>query len=131
MLAAISAGSLLRLEIVMTLIAAFLLLLTLLTGHLVADYPLQGDAIARGKNRSMDPALFGVPWFYWMASHAATHAMMVGLLTQNVIAGGFEFVAHFLIDHGKCEKMYGIHADQILHVFCKILIVALLFFGKS
>lgn len=115
----------------MDLIAALLLLLTLLAGHLVADYPLQGDAIARGKNRSMDPALFGVPWFYWMASHAATHAMMVGLFTQSVIAGCFEFVAHFLIDHGKCEKKYGIHADQFFHAVCKVLIVAFVFWIKS
>lgn len=107
----------------MTILQAVSLFLILVAGHLIADYPLQGDAIARGKNRSVDPALFGVPWFYWMASHAATHAVAVGLATQSVVAGAFEFVAHFAIDHGKCSKLYGIHADQILHVVCKALIV--------
>ena len=63
------------------MIAAFALFLTLIAGHLIADYPLQGDTIAKWKNRTIDPALYGVPWFYWMASHAATHAMAVGLLS--------------------------------------------------
>lgn len=107
----------------MTILQAVSLFLILVAGHLIADYPLQGDAIARGKNRTIDPALFGVPWFYWMASHAATHAFAVGLATQSVVAGAFEFVAHFAIDHGKCSKLYGIHTDQILHIACKVLIV--------
>lgn len=101
----------------------FQLFFTLIAGHLVADYPLQGDAVATGKNRNLDPAKFGVPWYYWLGSHAATHALMVGLLTQNFYAGFFEFFAHFVIDFGKCEKKFGIHIDQLLHVICKILIV--------
>jgi len=96
------------------------LFLTMIAGHLVADYPLQGDTIAKGKNRTIDPALYGVPWVYWMASHAATHAVAVGLVTQSVWLGLAEFGAHFLIDDGKCRKFYGIHADQIAHALCKI-----------
>lgn len=107
----------------MTILQAVSLFLILVAGHLIADYPLQGDVIARGKNRSIDPALFGVPWFYWMSSHAATHAVAVGFATQSVLAGSFEFVAHFAIDHGKCSKLFGIHVDQILHVVCKALII--------
>lgn len=100
----------------------FALLLTLIAGHLIADYPLQGDVIARGKNRTLDPALFGVNWYYWMASHAATQAMAVGLITQSVWLGAAEFAAHFAIDVGKCEKRYGLHVDQALHILCKIAI---------
>jgi hypothetical protein len=100
------------------------LLLTLLAFHLVADYPLQGDAIATGKNRQIDPAKFGVPWYYWMASHAATHAVAVGIATGSVWLGTAEFLAHFAIDFGKCEKKYGIHVDQALHALCKVAIVA-------
>lgn len=103
--------------------------LTLIAGHLVADYPLQGDAIATGKNRNIDPAKFGVPWFYWMASHAATHAMFVGYVTCSFQAAVCEFFAHFLIDFGKCEKKYGIHVDQFLHVLCKLVIVICCFKG--
>jgi hypothetical protein len=32
-----------------------------------------------------------------------------------------ETVVHWLIDLGKCEKWYGIHTDQALHVACKLL----------
>lgn len=98
------------------------LLLLLIAGHLIADYPLQGDAIAVGKNRTIDPARFGVPWYYWMVSHAATHGMAVGLATGSVWLGLMETIAHFAIDAGKCEKLYGLHADQILHLACKIAI---------
>lgn len=98
-------------------------LLTLVAGHFVADYPLQGDNIATGKNRTIDPAKFGVPWWYWMAGHAATHALMVGVLTSSVAAGVFEFITHFAIDTSKCEKKINLHTDQLLHVFCKAVIV--------
>lgn len=97
--------------------------LTLVAGHFVADFPLQSDAIATGKNRNLDPAKFGVPWFYWLISHAATHALMTGFILQNVYAGMIEFVCHFIIDFGKCEKIFGIHIDQILHIICKLVLV--------
>lgn len=96
-----------------------LAILTLFALHFICDYPLQGDTIARGKNRTIDPALFGVNWWYWMASHAATHAVAVGYVLGPV-AGCIEFAAHFLIDVGKCEKKYGLHVDQILHGLTKI-----------
>lgn len=101
-------------------------LIILVAGHLICDYPLQGDAIALGKNRNVDPARFGVNWYYWMASHAATHAMAVWIITGNFAAGLFEFIMHFIIDFGKCEKKYGLHVDQALHVICKIVIVLIL-----
>lgn len=107
----------------------FEMFITLIGGHLVADYTLQGDAIATGKNRNIDPVKFGVPWFYWMASHAATHAMFVGYVTCSFQAALCEFFAHFLIDFGKCEKKYGIHVDQLLHVICKLIIVICCFKG--
>ena len=105
------------------MLEGFQVLLILVAGHLICDYPLQGDAIAIGKNRNIDPARFGVNWYYWMASHAATHAMAVGLITHSFVAGLFEFWMHFIIDFGKCEKKYGLHVDQALHVICKIAIV--------
>lgn len=96
---------------------------SLIAIHLVCDYPFQSDAIATGKNKNLDPAKFGVPWFYWLSSHAATHGLFVGIFLNNFYAGLFEFISHFVIDFGKCEKYFGIHVDQILHIVCKILIV--------
>lgn len=91
--------------------------------HLVADYVLQGDSIATGKNRNLDPAKYGVPWYYWLSSHAATHSLFVGFVVQNFYAGLVEFVCHFVIDFLKCEKKINLHMDQVLHVLCKLIIV--------
>ena len=101
------------------------LLLMLIGSHFICDYVLQTDAIATGKNRLIDPAKFGVDWYYWMTSHAVTHAFGVGIITGSFWLGFLEFTLHWLIDAGKCEKMYGLHVDQFMHLLCKILIVAL------
>lgn len=100
------------------------ILLMLVGAHLLCDYVFQTDAIATGKNRLLDAAKFGVDWRYWMSAHAATHAFAVGLITGNIWLGVFEFVAHWLIDWGKCENRFGLHADQALHFICKLIIVA-------
>ena len=99
------------------------LLLMLIGSHFICDYALQTDAIATGKNRLLDPAKFGVNWYYWMTSHAVTHGFGVGIVTGSVWFGLAEFVAHWLIDTGKCEKHYGLHADQLLHLAFKVWIV--------
>ena len=57
------------------------LLLMLIGSHFICDYVLQTDAIATGKNRLLDPAKFGVNWYYWMTSHAVTHGFGVGIIT--------------------------------------------------
>lgn len=101
----------------------FELFILLVLGHLVADYVFQTDSIALGKNNTLDPAKFGVNWYYWMASHAATHSLIVYVLTMNIWACLFELVSHFAIDYFKCNKKYGLHTDQLLHIVCKLVIV--------
>ena len=108
----------------MELITIFLLLVA---GHLVCDYVFQTDPIAKGKNRNTEPCLFGVDWWYWMTTHAVTHGLAVGTITGSVFLGLLETLAHWLIDFGKCEKWYGLHVDQALHIACKILWVIILF----
>ena len=102
------------------------LFLKLIAGPFVADYPLQSDFIANGKKR---PGLYGVPWYYILSGHAATHATAVYLITGSMFYACFEFFAHFVIDTLKCEKIIGIHQDQCLHFICKALI-ALAMLGK-
>jgi len=102
--------------------------LQLIAGHFIADYPLQSDAIATGKNRNLDPAKFGVPWYYWLISHSATQAMFVGVILQSTWAGLFEFVWHFITDFLKCEKKLTLHQDQLSHIICKI--VCMILFGN-
>jgi Protein of unknown function (DUF3307) len=106
------------------------MLFYLIAGHFFADYPLQSDAIAACKCRkSIHPAAKGVPWFYWLTAHCIVHGAVVGMILRwygvpEHLATGLavaEFVVHWVIDLAKCEKWFGIHVDQGLHVLCKLL----------
>ena len=92
----------------------------LLVGHFVADYPLQTEPLAVGKNRSIAHSHLGVPWYAWLVAHAAVHAGAAALASGSVAIGCVEFVAHAAIDHGKCSRWYGFHTDQALHIACKL-----------
>jgi hypothetical protein len=37
-----------------------------------------------------------------------------------------EWVLHWLIDWGKCQKRYNLSVDQALHLACKALLVAVI-----
>ena len=108
------------------------LLFQLLIGHAGADFGLQSDAMARGKNRHLPPA--DVPpgqtpmtmWPYWLTSHALIHAGAVWVVTGRPELAAVEMAAHWLIDFAKCENWTGIHVDQALHVACKVGLVGLI-----
>jgi hypothetical protein len=111
------------------------MLFFLLAGHALMDYSLQGDAMAACKcRRSTHPVAQSVPWYYWLTAHALLHGAAVGALVfwgynDWNLAVGFaiaETALHWLIDFGKCERLYGIHMDQGLHVLCKVAWWALL-----
>ena len=91
----------------------------LLFAHALADYPLQGDFLAKGKNRTSP--IPGIPWQHPMAAHCVIHGGLVGLVTGTVWLGIAETVAHWLIDDAKCRGRFGYHTDQALHVACKVL----------
>jgi hypothetical protein len=104
------------------------LLFQLLCGHAVADFMLQHPWVAQNKSRhsppaGYDPKLHGARqtiWPYVLTAHALTHGMFVFIATGSVFFGALETVAHWAIDFGKCERWYGIHADQAMHLACKI-----------
>lgn len=111
------------------------LFLLLMVGHAVADYPLQGDFLAKAKNRA-NP-IPGVPWFHGLLPHAAIHGGAVGLVTGSVTLGIAEFVVHCFIDDAKCAGKFGrdpatsFNIDQALHVACKaVWVVAIVLFGR-
>ena len=103
--------------------AAIETLALLLAAHAVADYPLQGDFLAKAKNRRAP--LQGVPWWQALGAHAAIHAGFVGIITGLLALGVAEAVAHFVIDDLKCRGRIGFNVDQYLHVLCKVLWVAI------
>lgn len=95
------------------------LLFLMLAWHALADYPLQGDFLAKAKNESAP--IPGVPWYQALAAHSMIHAGGVAVITGSVILGMCEAVAHFAIDRAKCRGMIGFNLDQALHVGCKAL----------
>ena len=98
-------------------------------GHFVADYLLQSDFIAKGKNRFRAVDLASIPpgqtpqtvWPWVLSAHAGTHGAAVYLVTGMPILAALEMISHWLIDYGKCANRYGIHADQFMHIGCKAL----------
>lgn len=97
----------------------------LLIGHALADFALQSDAMAKGKNRhrKTEPppgATYQPCWMYWLSAHALIHGGAVWAITGNVWIGLCETILHWVIDFGKCDNLYGIHEDQALHLLCKL-----------
>ncbi|MCA0276234.1 MAG: DUF3307 domain-containing protein [Proteobacteria bacterium] len=108
----------------MSLLTLFALLIV---GHALADYPLQGDFLAKAKSR-VNP-IPGVPWYHGLLAHAAIHGGFVGVITGSLTLGIAEFIAHCLIDDAKCMGRISYNQDQALHVACKVLWVTVLLAG--
>jgi hypothetical protein len=87
--------------------------------HALADYPLQGEFLANGKNRHTP--LGKSIWIYCLPSHSMIHAGFVFLVTGNLVLGMGEFLAHLVIDFLKCERKISFRIDQVLHCFCKVI----------
>lgn len=106
-------------------------LLWMLIGHAVADYPLQGDWLSKAKNQTLNLVPGEAIWPGALLSHAAIHAGAVQLATGSWSLAGAEFAAHALIDHTKCAGRLSYNVDQALHVACKVAWFALLcVFGR-
>lgn len=106
----------------------FTMLGALIAAHAVCDYPLQGDFLAKAKNRSMP--IPGVPWWQALGAHAAIHGGAVALVTGIWWLGLLEAASHFVIDDLKCTGRLGagakaFNADQLLHLVCKVIWVAI------
>ncbi len=101
------------------------LFLLLIIGHALADYPLQGEFLAKAKNRFAPVA--GVPWYQALGAHSLIHGGAVGWITGSILLGVLETVSHFVIDDLKCGRRISYNIDQLLHVLCKLLWVLLLY----
>lgn len=91
----------------------------LLAGHALADYPLQGDFLAKAKNRA-NP-IPGVPWYHGLFPHALIHGGTVALITGIWWLGLAETIIHAATDDAKCMGRIGFNTDQAIHVACKVL----------
>ena len=105
----------------------YVLLATMFFCHCLADFPLQGAFLSEFKNPVRFPRRKGdAPWRYVMLVHSTIHGGFVGLLTGVWWLALCEVVAHYVIDTLKCRGYFGFMVDQILHVLCKVLWVAML-----
>ena len=95
----------------------------LLVSHAIADYPLQGDFLARGKNHKAP--IPGIPWYQCLFWHAVIHGGAVALITQSIPLGCAEFVIHIITDYAKCDGRLTFNEDQAIHVACKVLWAAI------
>lgn len=98
-------------------------LLSLLVVHALADYPLQGDFLAKAKNETAP--IPGVPWWQALTAHSFIHGGGVALITGSWTLGVIEVIAHFFIDRAKCRGRISFNTDQTLHVACKVVYAAL------
>ncbi len=110
------------------------LLFAFLIGHALADFPLQGQFLAVGKERYGDlEKLTGTKWphgmwAYCLTMHSLIHAGAVWFISGSVILGAAEFVLHWFIDLAKSSNVTSFYVDQSLHFLCKIAYVILLIY---
>jgi hypothetical protein len=116
--------------------AALELFFLLIMGHALADFPLQGDFLSRGKNRNLKPPQLADGnespsrlWIYLMSAHSLIHAFFVWAFTGSVLLGLAEFIIHWIIDALKCEGRTSFETDQWLHIITKIVFVVLIWAG--
>lgn len=110
----------------------------LLIGHAIADYPLQGEFLALGKNHKLTPetryfrseTLRGL-WLHCLTAHSLIHAGVVWAISGAFFLGIAEFFLHWILDFLKSAGVTKFHLDQFLHVLCKAGYVALIHFGLA
>ncbi|QJE97255.1 DUF3307 domain-containing protein [Luteolibacter luteus] len=95
--------------------------------HSLADFPLQGDYLARVKQRRNASTMF--EWVAALTAHSLIHAGAVWIVSGSMMFGFIELVLHWLVDLGKGEGKYGYATDQTLHLSCKAVYVVLMALG--
>ena len=104
----------------------FRLFFALLIGHMVADYALQTEFLAVGKNHRRPkplPGVFGETrgvWVHCLTAHSLIHGGAVWILTGSMLLALIETVLHWVIDFVKSEGLSNLHMDQFLHILCKV-----------
>jgi hypothetical protein len=117
-------------------------LILLMAGHMLCDYPLQGDFLAVGKNRNLGICFCGkrvhrvkgdfwadgpevckdnhwhkpiptaIPWWHCLTAHALIQAGMVYLITGNVWLFAAELVIHWVTDSANLRSGSGLTSTR-------------------
>lgn len=95
--------------------------------HFLADYPLQGDFLAKGKNRT-NP-IPGIAFWHPLTAHASIHGGFVGVITGSAQLGCLEAIIHWITDDAKCRGWISYNTDQAIHIMCKFAWALMMFHG--
>lgn len=85
--------------------------------HALADYPLQGDFLAKAKNRTAP--IPGIPFWHALWAHSIIHGGFVGIATGSLWLGLAETLIHAATDDAKCRGKISYNTDQAIHIGCK------------
>lgn len=105
----------------------FALFFAFVIAHALADFPLQGDYLARMKRRALANNLS--EWIIALTAHSLVQAGGVWIVSGSALLGATELCLHWLIDLGKGEEKFGYVTDQWLHLACKLGYVIVLVLG--
>jgi hypothetical protein len=94
--------------------------------HALADFPLQGDYLARQKVRATADGRS--EWLVALGAHSLIHAGAVWLVTGSKLLGLSELILHAWIDSSKGRGSFGHLTDQLLHLGCKCAYALVLYF---
>lgn len=97
----------------------FLTFFLLVAGHYLADYPLQGDFLAKAKNRHTE--IGKNIWPHALFAHSMIHSVFVLFVTGSIGLAVAELVMHGATDFLKCEGLINDHQDQFIHLLCKLV----------
>ena len=95
------------------------ILIALIAAHALADYPLQGDFLAKAKNRTAP--IPGVPWWQALGAHVTIQGAFVALITGIWWLFVAEAAIHWLTDDAKCRGKISFNTDQAIHIGCKVV----------
>jgi len=105
------------------------ILALLIVAHFLADYPLQGDFLAKAKNRTAP--IPGIPFWHPLTAHASIHGGFVGFITGSLWLALAETVIHWITDDAKCRGWISYNTDQAIHLGCKMIWVAIIIVGVA
>ena len=91
----------------------------LLFFHFLADYPLQGDFLAKAKSHVTPIA--NVDWRQALFAHSFIHAGFVFLATGQMLFFFGELIGHAYVDYKKNAGEITFNQDQFIHFGMKFL----------
>jgi hypothetical protein len=104
----------------------YVLLILLVWGHVIADYPLQGDFLAKGKDPE-GPFKDFFPWTQALFAHSMIQAGFVFLFTGSVQCFLMELIGHAWTDYAKTQKWISLNIDQSIHIGMKLFYLVVVF----